>query len=1085
VDNVVSRLEHWATRTPDGLLYGFLDSAGEIAESCTYRSFHERTNRIAASLAENGKVVFGEPVLLLYPPGIDFILAFMACAKLGALPVPVAPPEASGFAGSLEKLALLMADSGACVALTSRAHLRQLRGLAERRQAAAPLLTQPPLGTLDWVTTDDMEGTLSEFAATPGELLFLQYTSGSTQSPRGVMVSHANVLHNCRATLQHRPIGVAWLPHYHDMGLIGYFLFIMLAGGEAYWFSGAAFLRRPLLWLEAMSRYRSTITSAPNSAFEYCLREDRIPIDRLVGLDLRSVRCMMNASEPVRSDTQDRFIARLAPCGLTPRAMQAWYGLAENTLSVTGDGHVQLTVNKHLLEQNMLRIETPRGDRVNQARLVSCGRPLEGINVRIVDSETRRDLGSDRTGEIWVGGGSKARGYWRNPSTSEALLAGKIADDPTGTPYLRTGDIGFLHDGELFVCGRSKDIVIIGGRNYYPSDIEAVLERSSPLLRQGCIAAFAIERAAGGEGVAVLAEAVRPNDLPDLAALSREVRRHCHIEPDMLAIVPHGAVVKTSSGKVARQLCRKRWTDGEVPVLAERRRTTAAQHDGSLEALLEAYDLAADGERTLAELDIDSLSLVELSFRIEETLQRRRGLDEQTKEVLFDLRLLQAVTLRELHGFVADSAMTIAPRRYARRLRAIDRDERWMMQRDTRLPDDIVPPHASSGDGRILLTGATGFLGAFMLAALLRVTDRNIVTILRAEDPEHAAARTVAALERTDLFDSTLRREFARRVVALPGDLARPRLGLTLRQWAGLTEDVTSIYHCGAEVDYVKPYRWLRDVNVGGTLELLRLASIGRAKEVHHVSTTFIFGFAPRLECREDESNAEMAELNFGYAQTKWVAERLVAAAAERGFAVRCYRPSLVTASARGRYVRGDLTARLLAYMITHGVSVDVKNQISLLPADVCANNIVALSLLHDPGSTVFHLTADRYYTMQDVCGQISRNFGYGFNYLSLPDFIRHMNANCTKADPLYPLMAFFNQNHKRIERMRDKRYDSGNYRRARLLSCHTAAEPDLADTVGGIVAFLADEHLIPPAPLAERAQQFGQRPLIRQGAET
>jgi thioester reductase-like protein len=384
-----------------------------------------------------------------------------------------------------------------------------------------------------------------------------------------------------------------------------------------------------------------------------------------------------------------------------------------------------------------------------------------------------------------------------------------------------------------------------------------------------------------------------------------------------------------------------------------------------------------------------------------------------------------------------------------------------------------------------LLTGATGFLGAFMLAALLRLTDRDIVTVVRAEDSEHAVARTVAALERTGLFDARLRRDFTRRVVALPGDLARPRLGLTEYQWAGLSDDAGTLYHCGAEVDYVKPYRSLRDVNVGSTLELLRLASYGRARTIHHVSTTFIFGFAPRLECREDASNTEMAELNFGYAQTKWTAEQLIAAAARRGIAIRCYRPSLVTASAQGRYVRGDLTARLLAYMITHGVSVGVENQISLLPVDVCANNIVALSLLDDPGAAVFHLTADRYYTMREVCEQISRDFGHRFSYRSLPDFIRHMNAHCTKADPLYPLMAFFNQNHRRIERMSDKRYDSRNYQRARLLSTHTAAEPDLADTVGGIVTFLAGEHLIPPAPLPLRAPRFDQGPLIHQSADS
>ncbi len=240
------------------------------------------------------------------------------------------------------------------------------------------------------------------------------------------MVSHDNVVHNCWATLNHRPTGVSWLPHYHDMGLIGYYLFIMVTGGSMYGFSGAHFLKRPLLWLETITRYRGTITSAPNFAFEYCLREDKVPDARLPSLDLSSMCCMMNASEPVRASTYDRFLAKFGPCGLSPKASVVFYGLAENTLSVTGYGRVQLTVNHHLIEQNHLRIEAPRPDRYNQLSLVSCGKPLAGIDLRIVDPQTRTGLGDDLVGEIWVGGTSKAGGYWNKPEVSDEIFR---ADD--------------------------------------------------------------------------------------------------------------------------------------------------------------------------------------------------------------------------------------------------------------------------------------------------------------------------------------------------------------------------------------------------------------------------------------------------------------------------------------------------------------------------------------------------------------------------------------------------------------------------------------------------------------------------------
>jgi thioester reductase-like protein len=226
-----------------------------------------------------------------------------------------------------------------------------------------------------------------------------------------------------------------------------------------------------------------------------------------------------------------------------------------------------------------------------------------------------------------------------------------------------------------------------------------------------------------------------------------------------------------------------------------------------------------------------------------------------------------------------------------------------------------------------------------------------------------------------------------------------------------------------------------------------------------------MFGFVARALCEESDANAEMAGLNFGYSQSKWVAEQLVLDAVARGLSGRIYRPSLISASRHGRYVRGDLTARILSYMIRHGLSVDSANQFSLLPVDVCANNIVALSCLPEPAPTTVHLTADDYYTMQHVCTTINQHYGYAFEYISLEQFIAHMNRHCTRQDLLFPLMAFFNQNHRSIDAMRAKRYDNRQYRQARERATLTMGEPPLDDTVGRIVTFLLDESLVPAPP--------------------
>ncbi|MGA2291911.1 thioester reductase domain-containing protein [Bradyrhizobium sp.] len=1073
MQTIVDYLEAGARDIPDQMFCSFLDGAGGVIDRLSYRELHQRSNHVAACLRQTGRVGFGQPVLLVYAPGLDFIVAFLACVKLGAPPVPVPPPDASGLAGGAEKLSHIARDSGAAIALTHEAYLRQLRALAERGSQPAKSLAAAPPGGLSWLSTDRMRGELATYSGTVNATLFLQYTSGSTQSPRGVVVSHDNVIHNCEATLTHRPIGVSWLPHYHDMGLIGYYLFIMLKAGSVYGFSSANFLRRPLLWLETMTKVKATISSAPNFAFEYCLREDKVPARALASLDLGSLRVLMNASEPVRSGTYERFLAKFAPCGLSARASVVFYGLAENTLAVSGDGRVRLTVNTKRMERNDLRIEAPKADGHNQTSLVSCGKPLAGIEVAIVDSSTGVALGEGRIGEVWVTGRSKAQGYFNRPELNASVFAAAIDGNAARVRHLRTGDLGFLHDGELFVCGRLKDMIIIGGRNYYPNDIEAVVERSTRKIRQGGVAAFAIDDGNSGEAIAVLVEVAKSNDLPDLGQIARQIRKYCQVEVALLAIVARGTIARTSSGKVARQECRRRLQADEITVLESRRGQSHAGGDAAIADLIARFDDEDLQQRTLAELGVDSLTLVELSLCIESRLKASvKAKDRRWQEAVFDLRILQTITVRELlkflRGLAGDGRLPkLSSGRYARRLRAVELEERERMRQDMVLPADIRPDATGQppDDGPLLLTGATGFLGAFLLEALLRLTDRDVVTLVRAEDDEHAKARTKAALQRTGLLQGKLLEAFDRRVVALRGDIAAPRLGLGGRDWGRLAGEVTGIYHCAAEVDYVRPYRSLRAANVNGMIETIRLAASGTAKALHLVSTTFIFGFAPRAVCWEHECNMEMAELTFGYPQSKWVAEQLAFAAAQRGLATRIYRPSFVTASRSGRYVRGDLMARMFAYMIRHGISTDAINQISLLPVDVCANNLVALSLLEAPALQVFHLTADEYYTMRHACSLISREFGYPFEYLSLERAVDHMNGHCSGTDPLYPLMAFFNHNHRRIERMGGKRYDNRNYRAARERSLLTQPEPPLQETVASLVSYLQGTNLVPAPP--------------------
>lgn len=1066
MDSIIGRLEKWVDAQPDALLYAFLNGAGDITESYTYREFHERSNHLAAHLG-CGRVRRGQSVLLVYPPGLEFIVAFFACAKLGAVPVPVSPPDRSGHWGGVERLGAVAKDSGARVVLSTGEYLTYLRAVPHHNKKLAELWARDPLNGLEWWSTDDSPGRLEAFGSEPASPLFLQYTSGSTQAPRGVVVSHTNVLHNCDATIDHVPIGVSWLPHFHDMGLIGYYLFLMARGGCVFGFSPLNFLKRPLLWLESLSRFQATATSAPNFAFDYCLRKDKVPEDGLAGIELSSVRFMANASETVSPSTQESFLARFHPYGLNRRALFSFYGLAENTLSVTGEGRVSVYVNSGLLGRSLLRIETPRGEASTQTRLASCGRPRPGIEVRIVEPMASLGLGEGQIGEIWVAGESKACGYWNNPSLSQEVFGASIRDEESGTRYLRTGDLGFLHEGELYVCGRLKDLIIIGGRNYFPGDIEAAVEKGSDLVRPGRVAAISVE-SESGEALVILLEPMRPNELPDPKAIWSEVRKRCQLEASAVAIVPHGAIPRTSSGKVARHVCRQRWLEGQVETLLRFDRSISSTGDPILD-LVETLAASADDRATLAELGVDSLTLVDLSLHLEQLARDRGVLVDGAYEGLFDLRLQQAVTVGDLKKVLVEarsgneSMAAFAIRDHLDRLRNVEVEEQALMRRDAVLPADIGQATLSpSSEEIVLLSGATGFLGSFLLESLLRMTDAEIITLVRAEDARHAKVRIEAALVRTGLLTDELRDAFAARVSAWPGDLARPNLGLGFDRWERLAHELSGIYHCGAKVDYVQPYVALRGANVDGTTEILRLAATGAKKEVHHVSTTFIFGFGSRKICYEADRNQEMQGLNFGYPQTKWVSEQLVHEAARRGTPTRIYRPALVTASARGRYAQHDLIARILVYMIKHGVSVNSRNQLSLIPVDVCATNIVAMSRLERPTGECYHLTAAEYYTMEDICRVITQEHGYPFTYMSLERMIAHVNENCASVDPLYPLVAFFNHNLRRIDSMADKRYDRHNYTLVEAMSGACVPEPDLKNTVGSIVSFLQRENLVP-----------------------
>jgi amino acid adenylation domain-containing protein/non-ribosomal peptide synthase protein (TIGR01720 family) len=647
--HLIAALQGHTALHPERVVFTFLpEEEGEPPRHLTYADLERRARAVAQRLA--GVAKKGDRALLLYPSGLDFICAFFGCLYAGVIAVPAAPPAPPRLPAKVERLAAVAGDCAPSAVLTTAA----LASLVA--PASAPAALRVP-----WLSTDALaEGAEPGFVAPPlgpDDLAFLQYTSGSTgAAPKGVMVSHANVVANLEmitAALGVTPETklVAWLPMFHDMGLIAMILDAFYVGFRSTFMAPHAFLRRPLRWLEEMSRQGADFTGAPNFGYELCARE--ITEEQKAELDLSRLRIAFSGAEPVRAATLDRFARAFAPCGFSARAFSAGYGLAEATVFVTC---ARIDAEPSVLRLDPAAIE--RGEVVDApgddaALLVGNGRPWLDGRVLVVDPEEATACPPGRIGEIWVAGSHVARGYWNQPETSAATFGGALRDTGEG-PFLRTGDLGFLRDGDLYVAGRRKDLIILHGKNHHPHDIEWTLDEAltkSPAVSSALSAAFSVE-AEGDERLVVAIELRKPyqrelartqEETPSIApeALAAEIARavaEAHEIPvhDVL-LLAKGALPRTTSGKVQRHACRAGYLAGTLDVVWSSRAARAAAPEpcapaeGDLPSFLRArlaHHLGValeriDEGRPLAELGLDSVRALRLTGELEARLGRR------------------------------------------------------------------------------------------------------------------------------------------------------------------------------------------------------------------------------------------------------------------------------------------------------------------------------------------------------------------------------------------------------------------------------------------------------------------------------
>jgi thioester reductase-like protein len=1002
-DDVVTLLTRRARECEGRVAFRYLETGEADGPSITwtYGDLANRARRVAGALSRS--LSPGDSALLLFPPGLDFVAAFFGCLLAGVVAVPAYPPDPSRLKQTLPRLLAIVHDAEARAVLT----VGEVHRMAGAFEAFAP-----EMATIPWLPVDELDPALAreanERTPDPDELAFLQYTSGSTGDPKGVMVTHANLIANQRMLNDKNKIApgtvaVGWLPLFHDLGLIGNVLGCVYSGSEMTLFSPLAFLKDPMRWMRAVSALRCEISGGPDFAYDLCAR--KATEEDLRSLDLRCWKLAFSGGEPVRAATLDRFARVFGPAGFSRSAFFPGYGLAEATLYVASGAPElpprRLSVDKAELTRGRVKVSSDE----RALTMVSSGVAVPGSTVLVVDPDLRRALAPGEVGEVWVHGAHVAAGYRRNKEATEVTFHGRIEGDERR--FLRTGDLGFYWEDELYITGRAKDVIIVRGRNHYPQDIERTAEAVSPVLRPGCSAAFSVEKN-GAERVVLVAEA--KGDAAALMGLAATVRtavaEHHELRLEDVVMIPPRTVPKTSSGKIQRSAAKNAYLAGSLEIVRASlvppplARASVPPQQDILPILLEEIRKVVESpdevtpERSASTLGIDSAQVASVAG----ALEKRLGFE-------IPLEAFFGHTLAEVAGVLSMGKGAFEA------LRTVD------LTSESELPEDVVPavPHEPSS-GPLFVTGATGFLGRYLLAELLRRSDRDVICLVRATDDAAALERVRAVL---------LAPEHAARVRALAGDLELPGFGLGQGRWEALAGSVSAIYHCGAQVHWSTPFAGLRAANVGSTVEVLRLAA-KRNVAVHYVSSIGIFPFGATEQSwfPEEGELAGSEHLHIGYFQSKWVAEKVLETAKKRGFEVSVYRPGFISGDSRTGEEVNPESQLLFAFLrgcIALGAVPSLDKALDVVPVDYAASAIAALSLRPEAQGRAFNIINPSP-MRQLACYETLRNLGYPLREAPYPawrDLVLKLGEDGSTENPL----ARFKDYYRSVTEGRMKRF--------------------------------------------------------------
>lgn len=985
--NFIERLKENALNSPMQVALTFLYyTDGNRSElNVTYSELYDRARSIAVSLIKEG-LKAGDRVVILSNQSHDNVFAIFGVMFAGGVFTIIPSPEDES---KKQRFKSVLKSSGAKFILfdnLSEKSLQQsLNTYSTKNEAVNGEIAGIKNIHAGHCNENPNEWVSPEISRT--SLLYLQYTSGSTSIPKGVMVTYENLhcsLESARYCVKDNipNISVLWAPIFHNMGLFTTFLNIYI-GTRSVIMSPDAFMENPLNWLKAVSDYKAEHTAAPNSAFDFCTKY--IKDDALSNLDLSSLKYVINGSEPITSKTLNGFINKFEKCGFKLSMFCSSYGLAEATCLVSG---AQNKLDFKFIDYNDMkknRFVVCGEDNLSKMQVLSMGRVLGDLKAVIVDSNSGKEKGENEIGEIWLQGKSVSNGYWNN-GESDTTFKGTL-DNHEGF-FLKTGDIGAIYDDNLYIIGRQKEVIIINGHNLYSQDIEKNIKEAVPDLKLCSIISFS-KTIDNKERVITCVELTAGVQY-DLKALERKINdtfsNIFSFSPYDIAFVEEHSLPRTDNRKIQIIKSAELYENGELKIVystkcieASRQSMKTILKPGNTyeEKVLEIFCRLLEPDEEISTDDSffaiggDSLAVTQLAAMVKNEF----GTVIPLKYIL-ENPTIQAVSkciqLEKENKGLKDF--------YTRNKSLIE---------ECKLDKSIVPSLQGelqiSNPTNVFLTGSTGFVGAHLIDSLMRRTNATVYCHVRAKNKEDAYKRIIDNAK----YFWCWKEEYRERIVPVLGELTKPLLGMSEDAFEQLSRIIDTIYHNGAVLNFIYPYSYLKNINVTGTEECLRLACKNRVKVFNHISTFSVFDNPSYFRTIAYENDSLDSDKGFflGYTESKWVAEKLVRIAEKRGLKVCIYRPGEITgAVSSGIWKMNDMVSRFIVSCVQLEAVPDIPVNVHITPVDYIADSIVHLSLQEISIGNAFNLVNESVKTVREI-GDLIRLFGYNVKTIPYEDW--------------------------------------------------------------------------------------------------